>query len=151
MKLNILLAALAATVVSALPTSNTTPAAVGLQKRACVSTTFEWAVWVDGKNQVQNGLTFMVDKYNSHPYHTSTFTIARAKGANSKKNCHPNKEWCVDFAGYEKSEKVTVTFLNRNRVYNAPNLRTPVGGNKRDTFQYWDCVPFVQENKAIRH
>ncbi|KAF9902328.1 hypothetical protein EC991_005039 [Linnemannia zychae] len=149
MKINILLAALAASVVSALPSSNTT--APALEKRACVSITFEWSVWTDGKNQVQNGLSFTVDSYNSHPYHTSSFTVARNANAGTKKNCHPNKEWCIDFAGYQNSEKVTLTFLNRNRVYKGPSLRTPVSGNKRDTFQYWDCVPYTPDNKVIRH
>ncbi|KAG0260557.1 hypothetical protein BGZ95_004396 [Linnemannia exigua] len=146
MKLNLLLAALAATVVSALPaitpeasasTASDAIVAADVEKRGakCYNSTFEWAV--DG---YVSTMSFAIDFRDGTPNYRSSFKTTVKPNDDWRTQCSPDGKWCVNFAGYKKSGAVTVSFGRHDRGYSKPNNKVDVD-TARETYQYWDCIP----------
>ncbi|KAG0361896.1 hypothetical protein BGX24_005235 [Mortierella sp. AD032] len=148
MKLNLLLAALAATVVSALPaitpeasasTASDAIVAAGVEKRAatCYNSTFEWAV-----NGNESTMTLAIDFRDGTPNYRTSFKVTVKPNDDWRTECSPDRKWCVNFSGYKAkgSNAVTVSFGRHDRGYKQPSKKVDFG-TARDTYYYWDCIP----------
>ncbi|KAG0254081.1 hypothetical protein BGZ95_006140 [Linnemannia exigua] len=149
MKVNFLLAALAAAAVSALPTSNTTLRSntdIALMKRApCRRTTFTWIIARFRGEINTNFLYFQIDYQNGQTYYGQMSHNGEPYDARDR-YCHKDGVWCVEFAGWAKEggEQVKVGYANQDFWHNGPDKRKPKdrGEYPRDTFEYYDCVPW---------
>ncbi|KAG0376261.1 hypothetical protein BGX24_008014 [Mortierella sp. AD032] len=147
MKVNFLLAALAASVVTALQTSNTTLRSNALKKSAsCRRTIFTWII-ARFKGEINyNFLYFQVDYQNGQtPYYGQMSHNGEPYDARDR-YCHKDGVWCVEFAGWAKEggEQVKIVYSGQDLWHNGPDARKPKDRDEypRDTFEYYDCVPW---------
>ncbi|KAF9133221.1 hypothetical protein BGX30_012382 [Mortierella sp. GBA39] len=152
MKIAVLVAAFAASVVSSLPTGNTTLSTSLTPRRGaaptaagCHSTTLLWGVqrmtpYADGAARVKNAFVLFID--SSESYIAKLGHITREYGRDYQQ-CDLKGIMCVRFDGWrEKNPRVALNYNLKwypHTIENGKNADVPLGP-ARETFEYWDCV-----------
>ncbi|KAF9129135.1 hypothetical protein BGW39_004442 [Mortierella sp. 14UC] len=147
MKVNFLIAALAATMVSALPANNTAVATATLTKRSCSSITLRWTVGPRSSDPddytFDNTFTFEITYPNSQGGYAKSFSFRqRWDDRPFEKRCHPDGVWCVSSKGWNSSEAVWIRYANKDSYYHHPSKKFPEDRKKHErfTYEYWNCL-----------
>ncbi|KAF9902283.1 hypothetical protein EC991_005078 [Linnemannia zychae] len=151
MKLSILLAALCATAVSALPTGNTNVKGVYdiIKNGTCRSTSLLWTVSkVQGKGDLyKNTFNYQIDYRNGQIGYHSSISVEVSSNSGGRWVCQNDGVWCVIYSGWAKSDKLTIQYAGVDLVHETPDLRPPKEDSledyaARDDYLYIDCVPW---------
>ncbi|KAF9124732.1 hypothetical protein BGW39_007937 [Mortierella sp. 14UC] len=138
-----LLAALTATIVSALPKGNSTVAtAVDLAKSGdCRPTTFTWSF--DREIDFVHLFKFEVDYLNGQPNYVSHMRFNGGPNDKPRLLCHRSYVWCIKYSGWDMDEEVIVYYAHLKAQHVAPTRRIPnADPQERDTFEYDTCFPW---------
>ncbi|KAK3834956.1 MAG: hypothetical protein J3R72DRAFT_216700 [Linnemannia gamsii] len=160
MRFNLLIVALVATVVSALPTRNNVVSVLpvinttfsdttttSLSKRAeCRSTTLKWVVnkvhLKKGRVDYFNTFHFEVNYHNGQGNYVSRLDADGSTDKPKREACQSDKVWCVEYYGHEKSEWVGIKYGGHTIHHDGPNSRQGASNENRGVFEYWDCFPW---------
>ncbi|KAG0251004.1 hypothetical protein BGZ95_007016, partial [Linnemannia exigua] len=162
MKLEYFVAALAATIVSALPMSNTDTSGVltgntdftapttnsepilipGLEqvyRPLCRTVHLKWQVYVLNGGKYQNSF-FMEIKYPQSPHHTYTAVLHtwNEKSTGETTACYLDGVWCVKFSDRDMNEKITIQYADLDLSHEKPLLRYATAEHSKETFEYTD-------------